>query len=413
MASLTGRIKQRAHELGFDLVGVATAGPSQTFDAYAGWLAHGYAGEMDYLARARNLARRRDLDEILPGARSVIAVAMNYAARERGSEGDKVTRWQGDKVTGSFEVTLSPRHLVTVSSGQVARYARNDDYHDVMLARLEALIDFMRAAAGPPVQARPYVDTGPVLEREWAQRAGLGWFGKNTNLIHPRLGSWLLLGEVVTDLALDPDPPFALDHCGTCTRCLDACPTDAFVSPRVLDARRCISYLTIELKGPIPAELRPLMGDWIFGCDVCQAVCPWNQKFARPTAEPAFQPRDDLAAPDLLALLALDDDSFCRRFQGSPIRRAKRRGLLRNVAVALGNSGNPTAVPALAQALHDYEPLVRRHAAWALGRIGSTGAQAALRQALPAEADPEVKDEIILALSEATDAHRELVPRRD
>jgi epoxyqueuosine reductase len=404
MASLTERIKQRAIDLGFDLVGVAAAGPSQTFDAYADWLAHGYAGDMGYLARERNLERRRDVSEILPGARSVIVVAMNYAAKE--PEGSDVSPGPSARLPG-----------------KVARYARNDDYHDVMLARLEGLIEFMRGEAGTQVQARPYVDTGPVLEREWAQRAGLGWFGKNTNLIDPQLGSWLLLGEVITDLALDPDPPFAFDRCGTCTRCLDACPTDAFVGPGVLDARRCISYLTIELKGAIPADLRPLMGDWIFGCDVCQEVCPWNRKFARPTAEPAFQPRDDdagsslavdgrdlksgsdepasLAAPDLIALLTLDDEGFRRRFKGSPIRRAKRRGLLRNVVVALGNSGDPAAVPALSQALHDREPLVRRHAAWALGRIGTAEAHAALRRALPTEADPEVRDEIVVAAQPA------------
>lgn len=345
--TFTQRIKARALELGFDLAGVAEAGPSQQHDAYLEWLRAGFHGTMSYLARPDAVARRRDPRAILPGARSVVVVAMSYYVPNREPAANDAR----------------PR-------GRIARYARNDDYHDVMTRRLEALVGFMRAEAGQEVQARVYVDTGPVLERELASRAGLGWIGKHTNLIHPRWGSWLLLGEIITDLALEPDPPFEQDHCGTCTRCLVACPTGALVAPRVLDARRCISYLTIELKEPIPPDLRPLMGEWIFGCDVCQEVCPWNQKFARLTTELAFRPRDDLAALDLMALLSLDEEGFRRRFQGSPIRRAKRRGLLRNVAVALGNLGDQVAIPALARALDDSEPLVREHAAWALGQIG-------------------------------------------
>lgn len=350
--TLTQRIKAHAVELGFDLVGVAEAGPSQQHAAYLAWLRAGFQGTMGYLARPDAVERRRDPRTILPGARSVVAVAMSYYVPHNESPGDD-TR---------------PR-------GRVARYARHDDYHHVMTRRLEELVDFVRAQAGREIQARVYVDTGPLLERELASRAGLGWIGKHTNLIHPRWGSWLLLGEVLTDLPLDPDPPFERDHCGSCNRCLVACPTGAFVAPRVLDARRCISYLTIELKGSIPPDLRPLMGDWVFGCDLCQEVCPWNQKFARPTGEPAFHPRDDLAAPDLIALLSLDEEGFRRRFRGSPIRRARRQGLLRNVAVVLGNLGAPAAVPALARALHDPQPVVREHAAWALARIGGGAAQ--------------------------------------
>jgi epoxyqueuosine reductase len=342
--SLKERIKERARELGFDLVGIAEAAPSRHHPAYLDWLRAGYHGTMAYMARPGAVERRKDPRLILPGARSVIVVAVNYYVADR-----------------------QPCQAGAELRGRIARYARNDDYHDVMKRRLEALVDFMRAEAGQEIQARAYVDTGPVLERELASRAGLGWIGKNTNLIHPRWGSWLLLGEIITNLALEPDQPFERDHCGSCDRCLRACPTQAFVAPRVLDAQRCISYLTIELREAIPPDLRPLMSDWIFGCDVCQDACPWNRKFARPTHEPTFQPRDDLDAPDLLALLTLDEEGFRRRFRGSPIRRAKRRGLLRNVAVALGNLGAPSAIPALKSALDDPEPLVQEHAAWALG----------------------------------------------
>jgi len=373
--TLTQRIKARALELGFNLVGVAEAGPSQQHEAFVEWLRAGFHGTMGYLARPEAVERRRDPRAILPGARSVVTVAMSYyvPARESAANDARLR-------------------------GQIARYARNDDYHDVMTRRLEALTGFMRTEAGREVQARVYVDTGPVLERELASRAGLGWIGKHTNLIHPRWGSWLLLGEIITDLALEPDPPFEQDYCGTCDRCLVACPTGALVAPRVLDARRCISYLTIELKGPIPPDLRPLMGDWIFGCDVCQEVCPWNQKFARPTEEPAFRPRDDLAAPDLMALLSLDEEGFRHRFRGSPIRRAKRPGLLRNVAVALGNLGSPAAVPALARALDDPEPLVRDHAAWALGQIGGAARSGQSQSRVPQV--PQSSPEFLLGNSE-------------
>ncbi len=353
--SLKERLKGRALELGFDLIGVAEAGPSRHHPAYLDWLKAGYHGSMAYMARPDAIERRKDPGLIVPGARSVIVVAMNYYVPDRRAS------------TGDARLP-----------GRIARYARNDDYHDVMKARLEALVDFAQAEAGHEVRARVYVDTGPVLEREWASRAGLGWIGKNTNLIHPHWGSWLLLGEIITDLELEPDPPFQRDHCGSCDRCLRACPTRAFAEPRVLDARRCISYLTIELREAIPPDLRPLMGNWVFGCDICQEVCPWNQKFARPTDETAFRPRDDLYAPDLLKLLRLDEEGFRRRFHRSPIRRAKRRGLLRNVAMALVNLGHPSAVPALEDALDDPDPLVREHVAWALARMAGRRPRTAL-----------------------------------
>jgi epoxyqueuosine reductase len=266
--------------------------------------------------------------------------------------------------------------------------------------KLEALVACIRELEGADVQARWYVDTGPILERELAWRAGLGWPGKNTNLINRHTGSWLFLGAILLDRELVYDAP-ASAHCGTCTRCLVACPTKALVAPGVLDARRCISYLTIELRGPIPRELRPLMGTHIFGCDICQAVCPWNRK-APMSSEAAFLPRAGFAAPELLPLLRLSEDEFHMRFRGSPITRAKRRGLLRNVAVALGNLRDARAVPTLEAALQDAEPLIRGHAAWALGRIGGRRAHDVLQHALSSERDPDVREEMIAALAEVT-----------
>jgi epoxyqueuosine reductase len=268
-----------------------------------------------------------------------------------------------------------------------------------MRERLDALLRWIREQVGSEVRGRAYVDTGPLLERDLARRAGLGWFGKNTMLLNRRMGSYFFLGALLLDLPLAPDEPFARDHCGTCTRCLDACPTGAFLAPHVLDARRCISYLTIELKGPIPRELRPLMGNWVYGCDICQEVCPWNRK-APFTDEPAFQARPGLSVPELIPLLGMTQEEFSVRFKASPIKRAKRRGFLRNVAVALGNSGDRRAVPALAAALHDSEPLVRAHAAWALGRLGGAEALACLKAARQTEDDRMVLEELILALAE-------------
>jgi len=309
---LTQRIKARALALGFDLVGVARVAPSDYADFYQAWLARGYAGEMLYLARPDAIAKRRDPRLILREARSAVVVALNYYQGLYESPGG------------------GPR-------GRVARYAWGDDYHDLMWARLDALAAFIEAQVARPVLHRRYVDTGPLLERELAVRAGLGWFGKNTMLINPALGSWLLLGELLLELELVYDAPFGADHCGSCTRCIEACPSGCILPDRTLDASRCISYLTIELRREeLPLELRPAVGDWIFGCDVCQEVCPWN-RFARPSEEPAFQPRPGMPAPLLSELLALQEKDFSRRFKGSPIKRAKWRGLQRNAGVALDN----------------------------------------------------------------------------
>jgi epoxyqueuosine reductase len=379
-STLADRIRTEASRLGFDLVGIAAATPPSTAKRYQRWLENGFHGEMAYLARAEAIAKRKDLARVLSAVRSVVTVAANY-----------------------YTIPLPPAARDDPSRGIVARYAWGQDYHDLLFARLRQLASSLSAPALAETEATPrsraYVDTGPILERELAARAGLGFVGKNTNLIHPRLGSWLFLGELLLTVKVpQTEQPPVETSCGRCTRCLDACPTGALVAPYVLDARRCISYLTIELKGPIPRHLRPLMGNRIFGCDICQEVCPWNQRFARPTAEPAFQPGPDAIAPALLNLMALDDQGFRERFRGSPIKRAKRRGLLRNVAIALGNRGDPAALPALIHALDDPEPLIRGHAAWALGQMATGEALSALEQARQQEDDTWVQEEIQLAL---------------
>ena len=370
--SLTEEIKAHAAYLGFDLAGVTTADPPRHGDYYAEWIEQGLAGEMAYLER--QVEKRQDPRKILPNARSLVVVAMNYRCPEPASVPEDAPR------------------------GKIARYARGDDYHDVVKEKLLSLLRFVQDRAGRPVEGKVYVDTGPVLEREFAVRAGLGWFGKHTNLIHKRVGSWLLIGEILLDIELDPDGP-AADHCGTCTLCLEACPTDAIVEPYVVDSRRCISYHTIELKGAIPLEYRAAMGDRVFGCDDCQDVCPWNRR-APESGHPAFVARPWNEMPDLIEMLGLTPEAFRTRFKGSPVKRTKRRGLLRNAAVALGNAKDPGAVPALADSLGDDEPLVRGHAAWALGNIGGGRALAELEKARKTEDDPWVVEEIDRALAE-------------
>lgn len=374
IGSLTAALKAEAERLGFDLVGIAAGMPAPHAPALDAWLAAGYAGEMGYLAR--NAVRRADPREAVPGTRSVVVCGMHYRAAEP-----------------------DPALWDDPGRGRISRYAWGDDYHDILLPRLRELQRWLEVRVGRAQIGRSYVDTGPVLERPIGEMAGLGFQGKNTLLIHPRQGSWFVLGEILVDVALVADAPASVGGCGGCTRCLDACPTQAFVGPHVLDARRCISYLTIELKGPIPRELRPLMGNHIYGCDICQAVCPWNVRWGQFGREPAFQPRPGVVAPELLELMALDDAGFRERFRGSPIKRTKRRGLLRNVAVALGNWGDTQAVPVLARALADHEPLIRGHAAWALGRIGGTEAHAALSARRALEDDAWVAEELALALT--------------
>jgi epoxyqueuosine reductase len=351
MASLETLIKQWAHELGFELAGIAAAAPADSFDRLRDWLDRGFAGEMTYMQR--HAEARRHPSSILPEVRIVVMVGMNYNL--------------DDSPLRLSEQALSRKRL---SSARVARYALGADYHDVLRQRLKQLLARIQAEVPPGCRGRAIVDTAPLLERDFARRAGLGWFGKNTMLLNRRLGSYVFLGALLLDLELRPDPPHDTTHCGTCTACLDACPTQAFAAPGQLDTRRCISYLTIELRGPVPSELRPGLGDWLFGCDVCQEVCPWNRK-ATPGAEPALAPRPDLVALDPAELLSLSEEEFRHRFRNTALTRPRRRGLLRNAALVLGNRGDPAALPALRRALDDPEPLVREAAQWAIEQIRS------------------------------------------
>ena len=375
MSDLTARVKRCARDHGFDLARVTTAEPFLHDERAAAERVR--RGLMDGLPwyteeRVRKANRPRSL---LEGAKSVVSLAISYNTGEPEGRDD------------------APR-------GKVARYAWGDDYHELLKPRLRRFADALTPLAGREVRTRVFVDDGPMNDRAAAARSGLGWFGKNTNILTPTHGSWVFLGQVITDLELEPDAPLA-KTCGNCVRCIDDCPTGAIVAPYVIDNRKCISFLTIELRGAIPRDLRPLVGAWVFGCDICQDVCPVNRK-ARLGGETAFRQRGDFAAPQLIPLLELDEQRFRERFRGSPIKRAKLSGLKRNACVALGNLGDAAAIPALAAALADDDALVRSHAAWALGRIGGTAAESALRAAQPTEPNPDVAEEIALALSAQT-----------
>jgi epoxyqueuosine reductase len=336
-------IRERARELGFDDCRFTSAEPPASAAQFQQWLTERRHGEMAYLER--NAHKRIDPQQVLPGAKSIICLAVSYG--ENGA-----TNSRADQLAGS---------------GVIARYARHADYHGIMGRRLKELTGYIGKEAGEGTHSLWYVDTGPLLERDLGQRAGLGFIGKHTNLVSRRLGNWIFLAEILTTLELAPDP-LESNRCGSCERCIVACPTAAIIAPFQLDARRCISYLTIELKGPIPVELRPLIGNRIYGCDDCLAVCPWN-RFAREASlmKPHF--RTELAMPDLLGLLALDEAGFRKFFAGTPMLRTKRRGVLRNVCVALGNVGDESALPALEKAATDPESLIAEHARWAIEQI--------------------------------------------
>ncbi|MEX1223231.1 MAG: tRNA epoxyqueuosine(34) reductase QueG [Pirellulales bacterium] len=371
IAARTESLKQRARQLGFDLAGACPAVTPAGVTRLAEWLQHGFAGEMQYIERRRQAYAHPD--HVLDGCRSILMLSMNYS------------------------VAAEQKESRSAGHGRVARYAGSRDYHDVIREKLNALTDFLRTLA-PAAVARGVVDTAPLLEREFAQLAGLGWIGKNTMLLNPRRGSYFFLAALLTDLELAYDEPTTVDHCGSCTACLDACPTDAFASPHVLDSRKCISYLTIELKAPIPRPLRAGVGNWLFGCDVCQEVCPWN-RFAPQTVDAAIAPQDHATSLDPCELLRLDDEEFRRRFRETPLWRPRRRGILRNAAIVLGNTRPPHGVAALAIAINDVEPLIRGAAAWALGQYGHDMAQTLLRQRADVEHDAEVREEIEVALA--------------
>jgi len=367
-ASLTGALKEESYRLGFDLAGACPAVAPSGIDRLRRWLADGFAGQMHYLAdRAEAYSHPR---YVLDAARSLVVLATNYRTAEPV--------------------------LPAAGQGRVSRYAWGHDYHDLIHERLRHLADFHRRLV-PEATVRGVVDTAPLLEREFAQLAGLGWIGKNTLLLNQHLGSWLFLAVLLTSADLEYDEPFASNHCGTCRACLDACPTGALVEAYRLDARKCTSYLTIELRGPVPEELRLLTGEWLFGCDACQEVCPWNRR--GPVADDeALAPAADMNPVDLPGLFSLDDEAFRRRFRHTPLWRPRRRGLLRNAAIALGNRPSPAGLPGLLQGLRDVEPLVRAACAWALGRYRDPTADAALRDRLPIEPDPEVRGQIEAAL---------------
>ena len=363
-----------AHDAGFDLVAVTDAAEFAADRDAA--LRRINAGLMDGLPwfNAERVRRGANPAALLPGARSIISLALNYYPAGDAADADPPP-----------------------GQGRVARYARGRDYHRLLKRRMRHLVAALSEQLGRQFAARWYIDDGPMLDRAAAARAGLGWFGKNGNILNPSYGSWLLLGQIITDLPLPPDAPLR-KTCGQCARCIPACPTDAIVAPYVVDNRRCISYLTIEHKGPIPLALRPAIGNWVFGCDICQEVCPVNRK-APAARDPNFG-RRDLSALDLIALLQMSAERFRQQFAGTPLMRAKHAGMQRNACVALGNAGDAAAVPALADALRTAVPLVRQHAAWALGRIGGPAA-AALRAAAAAEPDLAVQSEIRQALNDA------------
>ena len=403
--TLTQDVLAHALTLGFDIAGIIPAGLPRHGAAFGDWLAAGFHGEMSYLAA--RAAERADPTLFAPDAQSMIVVATSYVAGDTNSSESGIVA-HPEPVEG---------RAASITQGRIARYACGPDYHDLIKPKLHAIDAFIRARTGREALGKVFVDTAPVLERDLAEQAGLGFIGRNCCLITPGLGSWTVLAGLMIPEKLETGSlkleagntrRQADQGCGRCTRCLDACPTRAFVAPHVLDARRCISYLTIELRGPIPCELRPLMGNWVFGCDVCQEMCPYNRQTKHTSA--AADQYGDLrlsassavgirARVSVSELLALDDAGFRARFRGTPVLRAKRRGLVRNACIAAGNAGDAALVPALVSLLTDAEPLIRGHAAWALGRLGGAEALRALDKATAVESDPWVREEIVLSIS--------------
>ncbi len=378
---LAAAIKAEAQRLGFQLAGITTPDPPPHLGVYDNWLAQGRQASLHYLATERARQRRADPRLILPECRSILVLGIRYFAPQTKA------------------LAAEDAATAHAPSGRIAAYAWGEDYHEVLVERMQVLVGYIDNLVGRPVANRFYTDTGPIMERDLAQRAGLGWIGKNTCLIHPRQGSYFLLAEILLDLDLPADDPFEGDHCGSCRRCLEACPTQCILSDRTLDAGRCISYITIELKEQIPADLRGAVDDWIFGCDICQQVCPWNQRFAGEEGDAAFTPRPETREVQLMDELCLTPHEFNLKFKTSPVQRAKRRGYLRNVAVALGNARDAVAVDVLGEVFEsEVEVLVRSQAAWSLGQIGGEAARARLAAARQQETDPDVLAEIEAAL---------------
>lgn len=357
-------IEEQAYALGFDGFGVALPEIGEAGARFSQWLEMGYAGDMAYMARGEG--KRRDPNLVLENIKSIICLRTNYFTLDKGMD-----------------------FLNFPERGDVSLYALNEDYHDIITPRLKDLEKIIQKEF-EGCKTKIYVDTGPILEKPLAERAGLGWIGKHTNLLSEGVGSWYFLSEILVDVAL-PESEVAGNHCGTCRSCIDICPTDAIVAPYVLDSKKCISYLTIELKGVIPAEFRKAIGNRIYGCDDCQIVCPWNS-YAVKTDDPAFKSLDSHFL--LTDLIQMNDEEFRKRFKGSPIKRIKRRGLLRNVAIALGNSKNPKAIPFLIKALDDNEPLIRAHIVWALGELLLSESVPLLDEKLAKEEEPMVLREI-------------------
>ena len=428
--NLAQAIKTLALEMGFVAVGITRPDPPAHLDVYTDWLKQGCHGEMEYLAEPRRVYLRSQPGELLPGCQSIIVLAARYAAppsishppprsqREYPSPPSPLPGGEGrvphpQPLSQGERGEESPSPLgrgargegsqgnEDVFFGRVAAYAWGEDYHNILRQRMESLMQRVQEIIGRPIAYRCFTDNAPILERELAQRAGLGWIGKNTCLIHPRLGSYLFLAEIFTDLALPPDPAFVPDRCGTCQRCLQACPTQCILPNRTIDARRCISYLTIELKSAIPPELRPLLEDWVFGCDICQQVCPWNRRVAESPSFPEFQPRAEQVWLSIPEILSLTREKFKQKFHHTPLMRSKWRGLSRNAAVVLGNLSrsrpplHPNILKFFVHALQDHpDSLVRQHLAWSLAQLNLAIARQALQEHLQKESDPMVKAEI-------------------
>jgi epoxyqueuosine reductase len=381
-------IKSQANRLGFQLAGFTTPNTPPHVGVFESWLAAGRYGEMGYLASDHSRRFRANPLLILSECRSILVLGVRYPAPTK-------------KSVGCPDTHLFIRDV----RGRLASYAGGSDYHTNLPLRMKQLVQWIETRLKVPVPHRWYTDTGPILERDLAQRAGLGWIGKNTCLINPSMGSYFFLAEILLGVDLEPDLPFTADYCGSCTRCQEVCPTSCILPDRTLESSRCISYLTIELKSAIPADLRSKLGDWVFGCDICQQVCPWNQRFATPEGDPAFAPLSDLSNPFLLQEVALSPQAFNRKYKHSPVKRAKRAGYLRNVVVALANLAVvhpeliPDALESLKQVLfQEPEALVRGHAAWGLGQMDHPKARLALSLALQHVTDPYVLKEIESAL---------------